>query len=97
MICRRFRPEDKSAVIQMLRESMDGWHGAASQAYWEWKFEHNPHGPARIPRRGGRAVECGGLDVGEPMVPPRAPSFLGTRDHAGGFAEPSSAPPIVCG
>jgi GNAT superfamily N-acetyltransferase len=48
MICRRFRPEDKVAVISLLRESIDDWHGEWAEVYWEWKFERNPHGPGRI-------------------------------------------------
>lgn len=48
MICRRFRPEDKGAVISVLRESIDDWHGESVEAYWAWKFERNPHGPGRI-------------------------------------------------
>ena len=48
MICRRFRPEDKAAVISVLRESIDDWQGDWAEAYWEWKFERNPRGPGRI-------------------------------------------------
>jgi ribosomal protein S18 acetylase RimI-like enzyme len=48
MISRRFRPEDKAAVISVLRESIDDWQGDWAEAYWEWKFERNPCGPGRI-------------------------------------------------
>lgn len=48
MICRRFRPEDKPAVISVLRASIDDWQGDWAEAYWEWKFERNPRGPGRI-------------------------------------------------
>jgi GNAT superfamily N-acetyltransferase len=60
MICRRFRPEDKAAVISILRESIDDWDGEWAEAYWEWKFERNPHGPGRIwvGDDGGRIAGC---------------------------------------
>jgi Acetyltransferase (GNAT) domain len=48
MICRRYRPEDKAAVISVLRESIEDWHGDWAEAYWAWKFERNPHGRALI-------------------------------------------------
>jgi ribosomal protein S18 acetylase RimI-like enzyme len=48
MICRRFRPGDKAAVISVLRESIDDWRGEWAEAYWAWKFERNPYGPGRI-------------------------------------------------
>ena len=60
MICRRFRPEDKPAVISVLRESIDDWQGDWADAYWEWKFERNPRGPGRIwvGDDGGRIAGC---------------------------------------
>ncbi len=48
MIFRRAHPEDKSAVLALLAETFGGWHGEANDAFWEWKFEHNPHGQALI-------------------------------------------------
>lgn len=48
MICRRSRPEDKAAVISLLRASHEGWHGEQNANFWRWKFERNPHGQARI-------------------------------------------------
>lgn len=48
MIYRRFEAEDKPDVLALLRASFDGWHGDLSDAYWDWKFERNPHGTARI-------------------------------------------------
>ena len=48
MICRRFLSEDKEAVLSLLVEAFDGWHGDKNEAYWAWKFERNPHGSARI-------------------------------------------------
>jgi GNAT superfamily N-acetyltransferase len=60
MLCRRFRPEDKAAVISVLQESIDDWQGDRAEAYWEWKFERNPRGPARIwvGDDGGRIAGC---------------------------------------
>jgi GNAT superfamily N-acetyltransferase len=60
VICRRFRAEDKADVLALLRTSFDGWHGERSEAYWEWKFEHNPHGRALIwvSDDGGRIAGC---------------------------------------
>ncbi len=48
MIFRRYRPEDKAAVIATLQASFGGWHGGQSNDYFEWKFERNPHGRAWI-------------------------------------------------
>ncbi|HEX7610765.1 MAG TPA: GNAT family N-acetyltransferase [Solirubrobacteraceae bacterium] len=60
MICRPCNPEDKAAVLAVLRESYDGWFGMRSEAVWDWKFARNPHGPARIwvGDEGGRIVGC---------------------------------------
>ncbi|HKB20772.1 MAG TPA: GNAT family N-acetyltransferase [Gaiellaceae bacterium] len=48
VIHRRFRREDKAAVISLLRGTFDDWNGDWAERYWEWKFEQNPHGAARI-------------------------------------------------
>jgi GNAT superfamily N-acetyltransferase len=48
MICRRYRPDDRAAVITVLRDSIPEWHGDWAEPYWEWKFERNPHGKALI-------------------------------------------------
>ncbi len=48
MICRRYRPDDRAAVISVLRHSIAEWHGDWADPYWEWKFERNPHGEALI-------------------------------------------------
>lgn len=48
MNIRRFRPEDRNAVIELLRECYGGWLGPASEAYWEWRHERNPHGRSLI-------------------------------------------------
>jgi GNAT superfamily N-acetyltransferase len=48
MICRRYRPDDRAAVISVLRHSIPEWHGDWADPYWEWKFERNPHGEALI-------------------------------------------------
>ena len=48
MIYRRFKPEDRSAVVSLLREIVDAWNGDWAERYWEWKFEQNPHGAGRI-------------------------------------------------
>jgi GNAT superfamily N-acetyltransferase len=48
MISRRYGPDDKEAVMAVLSACYDGWHGDSSEAFWAWKFDRNPHGPARI-------------------------------------------------
>ncbi len=48
MNIRRFRPEDRNAVIALLRECYGGWYGPASEEYWEWRHERNPHGRSLI-------------------------------------------------
>jgi ribosomal protein S18 acetylase RimI-like enzyme len=48
MIYRRFQPEDRTAVVSLLREIVDSWNGDWAERYWEWKFEQNPHGAGRI-------------------------------------------------
>lgn len=60
MIYRRSQPEDKPGIMAVLRESFDGWHGDRNEAYWEWKFERNPHGRAQIwvCDDGGTIVGC---------------------------------------
>lgn len=60
IICRRFRPEDKAAVLSVLGASYGGWHGEENEAFWTWKFERNPHGQARIyvGDDGGRIAGC---------------------------------------
>ena len=45
---RAFERADRPAVIALLERVFDGWGGDDSVAYWEWKFDRNPHGPARI-------------------------------------------------
>jgi RimJ/RimL family protein N-acetyltransferase len=60
VICRRFQPEDKAEVLAILRITFPGWDGDWAEAYWDWKFEQNPHGPARIwvGDDGGRIAGC---------------------------------------
>lgn len=48
MIIRPYRPEDRAAVIDVLRASFGGWQGGRSDQYFDWKFVRNPHGHARI-------------------------------------------------
>jgi ribosomal protein S18 acetylase RimI-like enzyme len=48
MLSRRYRPEDRAAVISVLSESIPEWDGDWAERYWEWKFERNPHGEALV-------------------------------------------------
>lgn len=48
MIFRSAQPEDKAAVIDLLASAFDGWHGDKNDAFWDWKFQRNPHGSAHI-------------------------------------------------
>ena len=48
MIYRGFEQADRPAVIALLERVFAGWGGEDSVAYWEWKFDRNPHGQARI-------------------------------------------------
>ena len=48
MEIRQARSEDRPAIIATLRLAFGGWHGEASEAYWEWKFHRNPHGRAHV-------------------------------------------------
>ena len=47
-------------MLSVLAASYGGWHGEASEAFWTWKFERNPHGQARIyvGDDGGRIAGC---------------------------------------
>jgi GNAT superfamily N-acetyltransferase len=60
MISRRYNPDDKEAVMDVLRACYEGWHGDSNEAFWTWKFDRNPHGPARIwvGDEGGEITGC---------------------------------------
>src|SRR4051812_47858028 len=48
MIFRTFERADRPQVLSLLARSLAEWRGAGAEAYWEWKFESNPHGKARV-------------------------------------------------
>jgi Acetyltransferase (GNAT) domain len=60
VVCRRARPDDRAAIISLLTDSYGGWHGERNEEFWDWKFERNPHGRARIyiGDDGGRIAGC---------------------------------------
>jgi GNAT superfamily N-acetyltransferase len=44
----------------VLRASFAGWQGERSEAYWDWKFERNPHGRGHVwlAEDEGRVAAC---------------------------------------
>jgi ribosomal protein S18 acetylase RimI-like enzyme len=47
-------------ILETLAASFAGWHGDRSEAFWNWKFERNPHGTAYVwvAEEGNRIAGC---------------------------------------
>jgi ribosomal protein S18 acetylase RimI-like enzyme len=48
LIFRRAQETDRPALVRLLRDCFNGWHGEDSDDVWRWKFERNPHGKAHV-------------------------------------------------